>query len=744
MPIEAKRRPDGTEKVVATVCHSHCEGTCPLRVHINKEGVITRIEADDELRACPKGRAYRQRVYAPDRLLYPLKRVGERGKGEFERVSWDEALDTVAAELKRVRESYGPSANLFFYSIGDNAYLHNAGLIENLLARAGGFSGTWGCASCEGGTFAAMMNYGMNSRSYSRGDLLNSRLIILWGWNPVVTSTRGNNCLYLAQAREAGIRIVAIDPRYTQSTATFAHQWIPIRPGTDAAMLIAMAYVIISENLQDQAFLDKHTIGFDRFKEHVLGKEDGVPKTPAWAEDITGVPAATIANLANDYATNRPAALMDGFAPGRTAYGEEFHRAAIALAAMGGNIGIPGGNAPGDGASGSYCPSLQMGPRVYERMKEGHNPLDQEASQRMDALWYNKLSRAIFYWGGPSSARVNRHHVADAILKGRRGGYPADYKVLYVVNCNYVNQYGNTNKIIKALKELEFIVVQEQFMTATAKFADIVLPTNTYMERNDLCQGGVSLFYGYMNKAIDSLGESKSHFQIATELAARLGISDYSDKTEEEWLREIAEQCKDIPDYDLFKEEGVRKIKPVPPIVCFEKQISDPANNPFPTPSGKIEIYSREIADAANPLLPPIPQYVEAWESRNDPLAEKYPLQLITIHTARRAHSQFDNIPWLRELYPQAISINTIDAQARGIRDGDMVKIFNERGKMVIPSNVTERIMPGVVEIPQGAWYDPDDNGVDRGGCANVLTKDGVAQGAAFPTNTALVQVEGA
>ncbi|MFC2035527.1 molybdopterin-dependent oxidoreductase [Chloroflexota bacterium] len=742
MALGAKGKPDNEEKVVMTVCNSHCGGTCPLKLHI-KEGVITRIETGDQSRACLKGRTYRQRVYAPDRLLYPLRRVGERGKGEFERISWDEALDTVATEIKRIRESYGPSAVLLFYSVGDAAHLHNAGLIENLLARTGGYSGTWGCASCEGGTFAARMTYGVNSRVHTPDDLLNSRLIMLWGWNPVATSSMGNNNLYLARAREAGVRIVAVDPRYTDSVAAFADQWIPIRPGTDAAMLIAMAYVIITENLVDQIFLDRYTIGFDRFKEYVLGKEDGVSKTPVWAEDITGVPATMIANLAREYATNRPAALMDGFAPGRTAYGEEYHRAAIALAAMTGNIGIHGGSTPGDGASyGLSGPYLQLGVYAYLRMKSANNPVDQESSSRRDALWYNKLKEPIFYWGGPSSARVNRHNIADAILKGQRGGYPADYKLLYVVNCNYLNQYANTNKIIQALKKLEFVVVQEQFMTATAKFADIVLPTNTFMERNDLCQGGTGLFYGYMNKAIDSLGESKSHYEIATELATRLGISDYGDKTEEEWLREIVGECKDIPDYDTFKEQGIHEIKLQQPFVCFEKEISDPLKNPFPTPSGKIEIYSQEIADNHNPLLPPIPKYIESWESRDDHLAIKYPLQLITIHARRRAHTQFDNIPWLRELYPQAISINATDAQVRGIKDGDMVKIFNDRGQMIITANVSERIMPGVVSIPQGAWYNPDVNGVDRGGCVNILTKDGVGPGAAFPTNTALVQVE--
>jgi anaerobic dimethyl sulfoxide reductase subunit A len=178
------------------------------------------------------------------------------------------------------------------------------------------------------------------------------------------------------------------------------------------------------------------------------------------------------------------------------------------------------------------------------------------------------------------------------------------------------------------------------------------------------------------------------------------------------------------------------------PFVAFKAQIEDPQNNPFPTPSGKIEIYSQRLADMNDPQIPPIPKYIETWESRRDPLAVKYPLQLVTTHIMRRAHSQYDNLPWLRELQIQAISINAADALARGINDGDTVRVFNDRGQMIIPARVTERIMPGVVDIPQGAWYDPDENGTDRGGCCNVLTKDEHSPGGAFCSNTSLVQVE--
>ena len=278
-------------------------------------------------------------------------------------------------------------------------------------------------------------------------------------------------------------------------------------------------------------------------------------------------------------------------------------------------------------------------------------------------------------------------------------------------------------------------------MTATAKFADIVLPTCTFLERNEVLSGVLPPFYGYRNKIIETLYESKSPLEIANELAARLGISDYNDKTEEELLRQIV-QGSDVPDYDAFKAQGIFKVHLPTPHIALSKEISDPVNNPFPTQSGKIEIYSQQVVDMENPKLSPIPKYIETWESANDPLASKYPLQLITTHCKRRAHTQFDNIPWLRELEPHAVKMNTIDAQARGIQDGDLVRVFNDRGRMIIPARVTERIMPGVVDLPQGAWYSPDENGVDRGGCANTLTRDEPSPGGALPSNTALVQVE--
>lgn len=731
------------EKVINTSCCCHCGGACFLRVHV-KDNVITRIESDNggepQFRACLRCRAYRQRVYAPDRVKYPLKRVGERGEGKFERISWDEALETTAFEIRRVRETYGPAALFLLSSGGDIGWLQGAQLTGNLLGRTGGFSTTWGWHSNGGTKYAAFATFGTIVSSNTRDNFIDSRLIIMWGWNPAMTVQHTNTSWHLMQAKEKGIKIISVDPRYTQTAAVYARQWIPIRPGTDAAMLIAMAHVMIDEDLYDKAFIDTYTFGFDSFKEYVLGKEDNIPKSPSWAEALTGVPAQVIRDLAVEYATTKPAILVAGIAPGRTAFGEQFHRVAITLSAMTGNIGVRGGDAPGIWGGGfgpEYELGLSFGPTVGQRLKGGSaNPVD-VAPTRKNALMVSEK----FWQGWTSSNRVNRFHMADAFLNGKVGGYPADYKMMFVVNANPVTQYPNTNKLIQALKKLEFIVVEEQFLSPTARYADIVLPTNTFLERNDVTVGGATPFYGYLNKAIDSLYESKSHYEIAVELAKKMGVADFSDKTEDEWLRELVKGT-DIPDYDSFRREAIQKVKLEKPRIAFEKQIQDPENNPFPTPSGKIEIYSRQLADMNDPMLPPIPKYIETWESRNDPLAEKYPLQLITSHLKRRAHSTFETIPWLREVEPQTVWMNTADAHARHIKDGDEVRIFNDRGEMIIPAKVTERIMPGVVDIPEGAWYQPDENGVDRGGCCNILERDKISPGEALASNTCLVQIE--
>ncbi len=719
------------ETVVNTVCASHCGGNCLLRVHV-KDGVITRVETDNgpepnQLRGCGRGRALKQRVYGDNRILYPMKRVGERGEGKFERISWDEALDKVASEITRIRDTYGSLSILYLPMAGDLGTVHTVMTGHRLLALAGGYSTWWGTTSFQGGIMSEYYTYGHFYCSNSRDNLLDSRLIIAWGWDPAKTIQGTNSTWVLAQAKERGIRIVALDPMYNDTAAAFADEWIPIKPGTDTAMLVAMAYVMIEENLHDQKFLDTYTVGFDKFRKYVMGEEDGVPKTPAWASPITGVPAETIQRLAREYATTKPAALMPGIGPGRTAFGEQFHRAASTLAAMTGNIGIRGGDAAGRAwvsVVGGYPYKVHMGGGLQFKA----NPMEDYKTADGVPLGY-------------VHPRVHYTKIADAILTGKAGGYPADYKMAFILNCNYINALPNTNKTVRALKELEFVAVAEQVTTATTRYADIILPTSTYVEREDIVPGAVNGYYGFQNKAIEPVGESKPQNEIGKLLAERLGIEDYDTMTEEERLRWVAKKAQ-IPNYEEFKKKAIHWLDREGPYVAFEKQIKDPENNPFPTPSGKIEIFSQRLADMNKPNLPPIPKYIETWESPNDPLAETYPLQLVTPHDRRRSNAQFDAFPWLREQSPHGVALSTADARARGIQHGDMVRVFNDRGETQVPANVTNRIMPGVASLSEGAWYEPDETGVDKAGHANILTKDEPSPGGAYAYNTVLVQIE--
>lgn len=739
--------------IIPVGCDHDCGGRCVLKAHV-RDGVIVALETDDEeepqLRACLRGRALRQMVYASDRLRFPMRRIGARGEGKFRRISWEEALDIVANEMRRIKETYSLSS-IFYLKGGGTHGVIQSNAVLRLLNMFGGCTVWWGTTSCEAANVSDLITYGTIITGHTRDDLLNSRLIIMWAWNPANTIFVTNTPFYLAKAREAGIKIVCVDPRFTDTVAAFADQWIPIRPATDTAMLIAMAYVIIKENLQDESFLDTYTIGFDKFKDYVLGMEDDTPKTPAWAEGITGVSKTVIENLAKEYASNKPAALIPGWAPGRAAYGEQFHRAASTLAAMTGNIGVHGGNPAG---TGFFPVGVMMGPRL----PTGTNPVEKEnpyPSDSFDATLRNRV-------------RLPISRVFDGILRGRAGGYPADIKMIYSVCGNPLSQLLNINKGVEAFKKVEFVVVHEQFMTPTARFADILLPVNTSVERHDLLRPWMSgPYYIYANKAIDSLYESKSDFEICVELAPRLGILNYGEKTEEEWVREIIEHaddiskqpsksnilsnglakyskdiCKDIPDFNAFKKKGYHKIPLKEPVIAFKEQIEDPEAHPFPTPSGKIEIFSQRWADLDNPELPPIPKYIESWEGPADPLMQKYPLQLITNHYKTRAHSSLASIPWLKELEPQRVWINPVDARTRGISDWDDVRIFNDRGESIIPAKVTETIMPGVVFMGEGAWYSPDQKGKDRGGCPNVLTRDEYSPAGAFCCNTSLVQVE--
>ena len=732
-PAAGPRQP---ERLVRVGCPAHnCGGRCMLVAHV-QDGRITRLDGDDrpdvlaalQLRACPRGRAYLRRQYHPDRLLYPLKRTGRRGEGKFVRISWDEALYLAAGELQRVKATYGSSALFVPYGTGSYNQLNGSQTARRLMNLFGGCLGiynsySWACINAATPTV-----YGTLQTGNQRQDWLNSRYILMWGWNPAEMRDGTNSDYFIWLARENGARVVCIDPRLSLSAASLADEWIPIRPGTDTAMMSAMANVMLTEGLYDAEFVRTHCLGFDSsqmpegyegaesYADYLLGRFDGLPKTPEWAEKITTVPRQTIARIAREYATLKPGVLYQGYGMQRRAYGEQVVRAGCVLAAITGNVGIPGG-----WASGLALQAPDGGP-FWNVFPVGENPV--------------KASIPVFLW---SEAVLRGHEMVkqDGVIGVDR--LDKDIKLIYAVASNaLINQHANINRSAKILQDesrVEFLVVQDQFLTATARFADLILPACTQFETWGIEDGWK---YGdeviLMPKLVEPPGECKSDYRICAELAERLGFSEeYTQgRDERAWVGWIIERYRetrfpDIPSLDELEASnvGVYANPVTQPAIAFADFRRDPQAHPLNTPSGKIEIFSQSLHELGRPEeIPAIPRYIQEWESPFGSEARLYPLQAIGHHTLARVHSTHANNDWLAEAFPQRVFINPIDARARGIEDGELVEVFTGRGATVLPCRVTPRILPGVVDIPQGAWWAPDENGVDRGGSVNVLTSE--------------------
>ncbi len=771
---------------VVTSCAHNCGSRHMLVAH-KKGDVIVRLSSDDgrfqeggaygkdtfeepQLRACLRGRSYRLRLYSPERLLYPMVRVGKRGEGKFKRVSWDEALDRVARKMVQLKKKYGPTAIVDqSYAGASYGVLHKSDQIEGLLGRFLGMFGcrtsSWSVPSYQGTTFSSRMTFGTIEDGNEDDTFAHSKLIIMWGWNPAYTFHGGNTFYYMRMAKQRGCKFVLIDPQYTDSASAYDAWWIPIKPGTDAAMMAGMAYHIFDNYWHDQEFINRFVLGMDRgtmppehadkqnFRDYLAGTYDGIPKTPDWASQICGVPADDIRKLAQMYATTKPAALKASWAPGRASYGEQYNRMAAALQAMTGNIGVLGGCAEGVGKA--WHPEAV----AY--------PYDENAN-----IWYASIKSDRWAHCVLNYPNLKREEVGLWPRDDELDGKIPNIKAIFWQGSDWFNQLTNINKEIQAIDKLELVVCMDSTITPSGLYADVLLPIATHFERHDVALPWYKgHYYIHRPKVIEPLGESKTDFQVFTELAYRLeelddSLKDFgkrynprADRTyfrsgeavDEAYLKawwegKVMEHQGVTMPWETFKKHGVYKFKLDKPHVAFRDQIENGV--PFKTASGRIEIFSTQLANitdwthtAYGYEIPYIPKWIEPIEWLGHPKAKQFPFHLITPHPRHRTHSIFNNIPWLRETYTQEVTINASDARRLGLQTGDTVEVYNERGKCVLPAYVTERCTPGVAVIYEGAWLDVDKDGVDRSGNPDFLTADEPSPAGAFAYNTILVDI---
>lgn len=739
--------PQENETMSWNACLVNCGSRCVLRAFKDEKGQITRIETDNtgkdvygdhQARACLRGRAMRKRIYSKERILYPQKRVGLRGEGKFERITWEEALDTIADKLKSTIAQYGNEAIYMQYGSGTYQMVSGGRMCatsQRFLNMIGGCLGYYGTYSTAQIAFAAPFTFGGSPGSYLK-QVENAKLVLMFGNNTMVTRNSGGGMGYELQEalRDSQARMIVIDPIYNDTALGKEGEWVPIRPGTDAAFIAGMAHVLITENLVDQDFVDTYCVGYDSktlpasapansdYKSYILGKgEDGIEKTPEWASKITGIPVETIVRIAREVGTTKPTFIAQGWGPQRHANGEQTSRAIPMLAILTGNIGLPGTN------TGLREGDSDLGEGT---IPVGTNPVKKKIS--------------FFTW----TDAIQRGAEMTALRDGVQGADKLDVpiKFLWVTQSNsLINQHSDTQKTHEILQDdskCEFIMVVDNQLTPSARYADILLPDVTSFELWDLAADGYASgalnFMVSIQPAIEPLGEARPMYNICAELAKRFGIEEQFTEgraTTGEWAEFLYENVRkrypeQLPDYETFKQRGVvRVVKPNNDGIALKAFREDPKANPLSTPSGKIEIYSEQIANIANSwelpegdVITPIPTYQATWESHLDPKTKDYPYQMIGFHTKGRTHSTYHNVDWLREVAPDEVLINEIDAKRSGVQTGDKVHVYNDRGAIEIVVRVTPRIMPGVVGVPQGAWYSPDGEGVDKGGCVNTLT----------------------
>ncbi len=719
-------------KLMRTVCPAHCGiDACGILAHVKKDRVVKVEPAEfpdpKYRRICLRGLSSLDMTYHPDRLKHPMKRVGKRGEGKFERISWDEALDTIADKFRAVAAEYGwPAVGWVLGGPGAGttkfgAYLRLASLTQSTRVSAWGY-GDAGLPCGSRVIFGSQFPYALLFGNLLAGTA-EPDIVIVWGSNPAESQPL-NLMRPIMDAKGKGAQLVVIDPRFTV-TASKADQFIGVKPGADTALALGLLHVIFARQLQDNAFIIKHSTGsylvrLDTGK-YLRGKDLGLPEEneyiiwdrisnspkvrtaadiqpelkgtftaggveckpslellddltadypPERVADITGVSTELVVKLAERIGAVKSTLFVTHMGFTRTYHGDISLRALATVATVTGNVNAT--------FSGGYLPAvLNWKPFLHA------NPAK------------------------PSYSRLGILQLYDAVISGK----PYPVKAVWFSFINFLNQCANSKKIAEELfPRLDFIVDTELFMTPTARYADILLPVCSYLEFSDL----IPHPYPYVQlqqKVIEPLYESRSDVDIAAGLAERLGFKEYFEGGQDSFIDLILDSGKDSL-------QGItrEKLKEQAMPLTFIPQMDQEFDIPFSTAAGKIELYSENLLEEGQAL----PVFLEPLESPIKPESKKYPLAFIQGHSRFRTHSMFSNVTSLLELNPEPlVEINPQDAAARNIANNDMVTVFNDRARTTLKARLTEGVGPGVINITEGWWIDQFQEG-----SVNHLTHD--------------------
>jgi anaerobic dimethyl sulfoxide reductase subunit A len=688
---------------VPVFCGKDCGGdACPL-LAVVENGRVVRVTNNPAggryLKGCRRGFDLPRSQYAPDRLLKPLVRVGPRGSGQFRETSWDEALRIVAGKLGEIQAHYGPHAVLNLSSAGDTGALHRTyGQLGRFLSFLGGGSGLTGSYSNAAACFVLPYVLGDDWKvaGHDPATLLDAQMIILWGANVLETRMGAEIPQRLVEARKRGARVVVIDPRRSATVKQASDWWLPVRPGTDAALMLAVLFVLLNEDLADRDFISAHSVGFEQLEAYVTGMQCGQACTPRWAESRCGIPAEEITRFARAYAAARPAMLLPGYSIQRVYAGEEPFRLSVALQVATGNFGLRGGST---GSLNNRLPAPRVGTFPVPNL--------------------------------PGRPTIPINNWQDFVLRGRAGGYPADIHTIYSVGGNMLNQASDVRKSIAAFEKVGFCVSHELFLTPTARYCDVVLPVASPLEKEDIGLPWLGNYLLYKAAALPARGQARSDYEIFCELADRMGFgAEFSEgRNAAQWVQHFMDHSE-IPDHAEFRRTGLYLAQDQERVGLADFA-RDPQARPLKTPSGKVEIaseaYQKETGFPAIPI----------W--REPPVRPGYPLYLITPKSPRYTHSQGSQRSQRSQRSQgsrdwgssetgvnrekAALEMHPADAAERGIRDGERVRIYNANGAVECEAHLTEDLTPGVVCLLEGTWFVLDESGgLDLAGSPNLLT----------------------